>query len=490
MKKNTIGLLLFLVAIFSCSTKSNEVLIRGKVVGEIPSKLLFTKPVEGITSWAFLSESDLDSLGNFEIKLESDKALILGIKIPKEMAKSFIVEPGQQYQIQIDLGPEKPEISMDGPGKVGFDAFVNLPSMRSSQYTASMLYREKETESEMFQEIERLKGESLSVFDSLYAAEFISEEFFDLVKLEMDCFYKAVRSDVYYQKFRKTFEGGEFSEEDKRAWRAVFSDVSWENLSRSTAFYEMLESYLRSQVFTNEEFDRDEVKAKYDNGQYHTYQLGEAEKYIEAPFLHYFKAYYLYLSALQKRFEKELISLYGEFKQDYPQSMYTKDLEPMIEPIVLYHEKIGEPFGENVKFVADPKKTNTLKDAAKGLKGKMVYVDVWATWCGPCKAEFEHKEQLEEVLKKYDIASLYISIDRPEYEQKWNEMIKYYGLNGHHIRANKELDAELREVFDNEGSLSIPWYLLLDEEGNIVEKHFVRPSNMEELEKKLNEINS
>ena len=67
-------------------------------------------------------------------------------------------------------------------------------------------------------------------------------------------------------------------------------------------------------------------------------------------------------------------------------------------------------------------------------------------------------------------------------------MIKFYNLEGYHIRANKQLEAELRKIFDNNGSISIPWYILIDNDGNILRRHAKQPSQINELEKEINEI--
>lgn len=80
---------------------------------------------------------------------------------------------------------------------------------------------------------------------------------------------------------------------------------------------------------------------------------------------------------------------------------------------------------------------------------------------------------------------LYISIDSDKYATQWHDMIKFYDLEGYHIRANPQLGQDLRKIFGKGGSMSIPWYILVDEDGDIIKKHASRPSQLKELEVEL-----
>ncbi len=73
---------------------------------------------------------------------------------------------------------------------------------------------------------------------------------------------------------------------------------------------------------------------------------------------------------------------------------------------------------------------------------------------------------------------LYISIDTDQREDQLEEMIKYSDLQGYHIRANKELDSLLRKIYDKEEgqTIAIPWYMVIDEQGNIMKERAKSPS--------------
>ena len=116
------------------------------------------------------------------------------------------------------------------------------------------------------------------------------------------------------------------------------------------------------------------------------------------------------------------------------------------------------------------------------FKGKKLYIDIWATWCSPCKEEFRHNKELKKLLKEKGIEILYISVDKDYYEQKWKENIKYFGLDGNHIRiTNKSLKEDLLKIYKG----SIPHYAIIDETGKIENLNAPRPSSIEELRKAL-----
>ena len=64
-------------------------------------------------------------------------------------------------------------------------------------------------------------------------------------------------------------------------------------------------------------------------------------------------------------------------------------------------------------------------------------------------------------------------------------MIKFYNLEGSHVLANKELVAELRKLYDQNGSIAIPWYILIDSKGKVIRKHVSPPSQIAKLEEEI-----
>lgn len=106
----------------------------------------------------------------------------------------------------------------------------------------------------------------------------------------------------------------------------------------------------------------------------------------------------------------------------------------------------------------------------KDFKGKYVYIDVWATWCGPCKVEIPHLKKLEADLHDKDIA--FVSICTFDEKAKWETFVKAQELSGTQLFAPR--DNDFTKKYNIQG---IPRFLLLDKEGKIIDSNAKRPSD-------------
>ena len=120
----------------------------------------------------------------------------------------------------------------------------------------------------------------------------------------------------------------------------------------------------------------------------------------------------------------------------------------------------------------------------ESLKGKLVYVDVWATWCGPCKAQIPFLKQLEEKYREEDIAFVSLSIDQLKNISKWKDMIVDKQLEGIQIIADKAWRSKFVTDYVIEG---IPRFILIDKDGNLMDPMAPRPAIYVEGEMQLNE---
>lgn len=120
----------------------------------------------------------------------------------------------------------------------------------------------------------------------------------------------------------------------------------------------------------------------------------------------------------------------------------------------------------------------------KRYKGKVVYVDFWATWCGPCRAGMEQIKPLKEELTSEDIAFVYITGPTSPLGT-WANMIP--DIKGEHYRVSSDEWNYLSSKFN---IIGIPHYMLVGKNGEIINPHLDHMGNTElkaELLKRVKE---
>lgn len=107
----------------------------------------------------------------------------------------------------------------------------------------------------------------------------------------------------------------------------------------------------------------------------------------------------------------------------------------------------------------------------KQLRGKYVYIDVWATWCGPCNAEIPYLKKLEKEMEGKKI--VFVGISSDSNQQAWEKFVKEKEMGGIQLFMGKKKQEMMHFFLIN----SIPRFILLDKKGRIVEAYMSRPSD-------------
>ena len=110
-------------------------------------------------------------------------------------------------------------------------------------------------------------------------------------------------------------------------------------------------------------------------------------------------------------------------------------------------------------------KEYTLKD----FRGKYVYIDMWATWCAPCRREMPYLKALEEQFADAQIVFLGLSVDKDK--AAWEKMVGEGNMTG--VQLYLGAQSSFMDAYRVEG---IPRFILLDKEGVIISNDMSRPS--------------
>jgi len=114
-----------------------------------------------------------------------------------------------------------------------------------------------------------------------------------------------------------------------------------------------------------------------------------------------------------------------------------------------------------------------LKEIIANANGKVIYIDNWATWCGPCKSEFKNSTpQLKEKFQK-DVEFIYLC--HQSNEKLWKPSISEFKVKGKHYFLSQE---ESNPIFKEINLQGFPTYTIINKKGDIVKSGFeYRPSN-------------
>lgn len=126
-----------------------------------------------------------------------------------------------------------------------------------------------------------------------------------------------------------------------------------------------------------------------------------------------------------------------------------------------------------------------LKKILEPYKGKFVLLDIWGTWCSPCKEALSHSSEEYARLKDYDIEFLYLANNSPQ--ESWENVIKEYNVSGDNV-AHYNLPAEQQAAIERHLDVhSFPTYKLFDREGNLLDIE-VDARQLEELVRLLEQL--
>ena len=469
-----------LLLFFLCSFTEKETIITGKVVGNA-DKLIYSNPHQGTCYPGFRDTINIDEKGNFELKfnLKQPTFVVLWTNEGKGHYK-LLIERGESYNILFEADDK---VKISGANEEGQRLYSTLPDPAFiSQQT-----RDYENESSLdviHKNIQDIKSAEISKFEELLARKSISNSFFELVQKDRECYYASLESRVLQIKIYNFIQNNSEINTDNTLSNLgnTYAKYSPNNkdLISSSFWPEYARFFIQDYIpFSKDDFNVDDLKKLYEEEKINTFMINESKKHLRGKALEFFQATYIHHVSIQNKFEKELISLFEQFEKDYPASEYSKYIRPFIAPIIDFYNKIDRDYEEDISFIENSENINTLDEAISSLRGKKIYIDIWATWCGPCKREFEHSEKLNSILKEKDIQILYISIDKEQDETQWKNLIKYYNLKGKHIRANESFCKELYRMYDEKNlSIAIPWYILIDEKGNILQKEAKHPSEI------------
>ena len=159
---------------------------------------------------------------------------------------------------------------------------------------------------------------------------------------------------------------------------------------------------------------------------------------------------------------------YMDFQQKYPNSLYALKLQEGWKEYKILSKGFPAPSFEFADVTGEIYSLDSFL-------GKWIYMDVWATWCGPCLAQQPRFEELVEKYQSNDrLVFLGISID--ENVEAWKRMVKDRELGGVQLNIRSDPDNSFHSDYMITG---VPKYLIIDPNGLVYDVNAKEPKNPE-----------
>lgn len=409
--------------------------------------------------------SELDQKHEFQIRFEMDKGQSATFYDGTEVAYMFI-QPGDSIYITLDTEQfdETIEYSGIGANENNYLAakFLKFDDARFNLWN----FVDSVTANQYVHYLDSVKSER-NAFLNEYIQEYPgSKDFMSYEKTNIDFDYAGNLRLYIVKKFNINRELDTIS--ISAEYYATYEDfLNYMNPSvQSSKYNYYLSGYLsylqmKNYLLFKEVTDRDSVTIDLIIKNFTGYAK---EKILSSDF-------YSKLSRFNIEFFEKYKDVFDEQvkNEEFKEIVYnkyenTKELlaKPMPEGAVL--KDLNDSINIDLSF----------EKIINNYKGKVIYVDFWASWCGPCIAEMPNSLKLQEKFKGQDIAFIYISVDNDPVG--WKQFIKVLQIKGDHYRVNKVVKEEINELFNVR---YIPRYILIDKDGKVVDDKAKRPGNKE-----------
>jgi thiol-disulfide isomerase/thioredoxin len=442
---------------------------------------------------------EVDESGRFSVELPVDRAQIFFMRIDKDIYYLY-GEPGKSLSIEFD--PAAVNVSLKFAGQLGKENEFRKRSglwfyalgeqiMPDSAVNASATYLGLQTRQQIWLNL-------LNKETPLFSSAFVNNTRAEIRYFAVSWLWNHIWKNGILATSTSPATRNDWLRSIGDAYKAV--PISDENAVNSYHYQQAVSYYRR--YLENRFTDRDSSFASL--ASFFGWTVDEMMRTIRLKGEEYYE-YSILNRALSGKAREAMLAAFlvksaeiGElryqeegvkrFKDSFPSSRFIPVLESSLKRFQNGAEAVINNSG---KIIFEPidKQFTDLDQILASHRGKVVFIDIWGTWCGPCREEFAYLEELKKRFNNKPVDFVYLAKEsNPQPEKYWKQMAAYYKLNGRHILLDKNLVRYFSDLYTRKGSFAFPSYILINKQGKLVTLHAPRPSEKEKLYKEIEKL--
>ena len=374
MRKVTILSFILLVGSFilsSCTEKLTT--ISGTI--DKNAKVLFSNVNVDICYEAFLDTMVTNDKGEFQLKLKIGKERFVLIVFP-DFGRKYIlpIVPGENYQIDVD---KDGKLIVEGANKEGIELYQSL--LQYDAYTNDWSIFKRDSTVGRDQTIQKIKKEELQQFKVLLAEGKISEQFYQLIETDRDCYYAFVTAWLYAWDYMKICRNPSTADDKvakskiNKQMEALFAEYKPDDakimLSPSWAMYAHFMYIKVFQQFFLKKIDKNNVEQLLSEKNI-PFWFARIKALFSGEQLEAILAVFLYENGGPEEFSesKESIPVYEYFKTTFPESHSLKYFQHLMEKTIDFYS--GKKTDAAIKLIQGGDSIETLTELVSRFKGK------------------------------------------------------------------------------------------------------------------------